>query len=108
MSDLLTMRLEPPWRGYHVVTVAGELDRATGAELDAFLGRLTGKVVLDFAGVTVMDETAHAALLRAATRLDDLRLVNVRPAVFGHFERTGTVHLCRNGRSRGDAGRAPG
>jgi anti-anti-sigma factor len=93
MSAEFRIRLEPHENGSHVVSVAGELDIATSPDLDEFLARLDGTVVLDCADLSFIDASGIRTILQAAARLDDLRLVDVRPAVRRVFELTDTASL---------------
>ena len=72
------------------VSVAGEIDLATMAELETGLAAAVGRkgavrVEVDFAGVTFCDSTGIAALdqayTAAAERSLSFRLINVQPAV---------------------------
>jgi anti-sigma B factor antagonist len=72
------------------VSVAGEIDLATMAELETALTAAVGRegaarVEVDFAGVTFCDSTGIAALdqayAAAAERSLPFRLINVQPTV---------------------------
>ena len=93
MSHVLSITLEPPLRNVHVVAVAGELDVATCGELEAFLGRLSGSVVLDCDALAFLDVASTLALERAAARLGRLSLVNIKPQVARVIGLTGRSFL---------------
>jgi anti-anti-sigma factor len=93
MSTEFTIRLEPHRSGSHVVSVAGELDIATAHDLDEFLARLDGTVVLDCASLSFVDASGIRGILQAAALLDRLELVNVRPMLRRVFEVTDTTSL---------------
>jgi len=60
----------------------GELDAATGPELDIALLETRGSVVLDLSGITFMDSGGINALLRARALLgrEDRMLALARPS----------------------------
>jgi len=93
MSDLLSIKLAPPWNDAHVVLLAGELDLASSCELEHFLDRLSGKVILDCRALTFIDVVSTHMLDRVAAKLDDLRLVDVTAPVARVLELTNTSYL---------------
>lgn len=78
-----------PASGYAIVTVRGDLDALTAARLWQFLSylMLQGRhhIVLDLAGMILIDSAGVDVLLRASTRAHrdggDLVLRSARPAV---------------------------
>lgn len=81
-------------RGATVVSVVGELDLHTAAELEQMLASLGDRrVVVDLDGVTFLDSTALGVLLKATTkRREPLGLVLARGDVRRVFEITGLVY----------------
>jgi anti-anti-sigma factor len=69
--------------GHVVLAIEGEIDLATapsfGAAIDEGL-RQTGRVVLDFAGVTFMDSSGLNVLVAAASQSPTLNTVLIRNA----------------------------
>jgi anti-sigma B factor antagonist len=82
-----------------VLAVRGEIDLASaarlGAYVDGILACATGTVVLDLAGVTFMDSTGLAVILRAAKELagrgSDLVLRAPTPTVLRVLTVTGVA-----------------
>ncbi|HYY79419.1 MAG TPA: STAS domain-containing protein [Actinomycetes bacterium] len=78
-----------PASGYAIVTVRGDLDALTAARLWQFLSylMLQGRhhIVLDLAGMVLIDSAGVDVLLRASTKAHrdggDLVLRSARPAV---------------------------
>ncbi len=66
----------------HVVALVGELDMATADGLAEALTAIPGSLVIDLAGVTFMDSSGIAALVKTNNQLTDTgrRLVLTRPA----------------------------
>jgi anti-anti-sigma factor len=93
--------------GAAVVTVRGELDVATAAELARWLERASAvspTVVLDLSGLTSMDESSvHAVATRCQelTRECRLRVIAREDAIAAAFERAGAAGLVEpDGRER--------
>jgi len=55
--------------GHWVVAVQGEIDLATVGTLEAYLNGVAGPVVLDLGGVSFIDSTGLALLIRTAGRV---------------------------------------
>jgi anti-anti-sigma factor len=77
------------------VTLSGELDLSTCAELDGILDDLAGPASeIDLAGITFMDSSGMRCILNAKRRASEdereLRLVNPSSAVRRLFEVAGT------------------
>jgi anti-sigma B factor antagonist len=83
-------------RGIAVVAASGELDAATAPEFEAALGQAIGggakHVLIDLAGVSFIDSSGLATLVRALKRSragkGDLVLAGLRPAVRKVFDLT--------------------
>jgi anti-anti-sigma factor len=67
----LSLRVEDD-AGRTFVTVAGEVDMESAAQLRSCLRTLDGNVVVDLAEVTFLDSSGIAALVNARKRLLDL------------------------------------
>ena len=85
--------LETTWDG-NVLTISGELDLASAAELeDVACTRADGRadVILDLAGVSFVDSTGVRSLVRIANRAVPCHVIlrGARPNVRRLFELTG-------------------
>jgi len=97
MSELdprvLTVSVTEPAPGVDLVTLAGELDFASGAELATALARLTGRprqIVVDLAPLEFVDSSGVKLLVTAARNAESdgggLVLVSQTPTVRRVFE----------------------
>lgn len=69
MADLdFDLRVERDERGASRVTLRGELDLGTAAQLEQALAEAGGDVLIDLRGLTFMDSTGVRVLLEAAER----------------------------------------
>lgn len=85
--------------------VSGEIDLLTAPQLSEHLGRLNGRVTVDFADVTFIDSSGLSVLVREHQRLDGsdgrLTLRGLNPTTLGPFEITGldsALHIEDSGR----------
>ncbi|MGH2876315.1 MAG: STAS domain-containing protein [Solirubrobacteraceae bacterium] len=86
-----------------VIAVAGELDLASGPELEAELERVAGPdmrlLVIDLSGLEFMDSTGLSIIVRAHQRLDgegcELGLVRGSPQVQRLLDLTGVAERLR-------------
>lgn len=71
--------------GAHVVTVSGELDIATAAELEASIAQITAaypdRLVFDLSELRFMDSAGIAVLIAAAAKANTVRLRNPSPII---------------------------
>ena len=79
--------------GVALVSVRGDLDLATvpgvEAELEVFVQAATDRLVLDMSGVTFMDSSGVAMLLRAAGRVAYIEVREPSPPVLLVLRATG-------------------
>jgi anti-anti-sigma factor len=73
---------------WHTATVRGELDMASSSDLEATCLELQGDVAVDLAGVSFIDSSGLAALLRLSYRDGRLVLLNPSDPVLRLFEIT--------------------
>jgi anti-anti-sigma factor len=106
MGQLRQSASTPP-NDYAIVTVRGDLDAQTAARLWRYLSdlMLQGRhhIVLDLAGMVLIDSAGVDVLLRASTRAHrdggDLVLQSVRPTVAEVLDLAGLRQAQRDGLS---------
>ncbi len=80
--------------GSTLVSVAGELDVATAAQLDVVLDRLVGEVEIDCGGLTYIDSSGLRVLLHYCHRDGStVRLSAISDIIYCVFEMTGVLNV---------------